>query len=71
MKGLAFLVLAIANVGANFLHQVAPNEFNIDIEERGVRILQKVKFENGLRITEVPQHHHLSAATFVYDNIRV
>ena len=71
MKGLAILVLAIATVGANFLHQVAPNEFSIDIEERGVRILQKVKFENGLRITEVPRHHHISAATFVFDNIRV
>jgi len=52
---------------ANYVHQKSPNEFDIDLEEQGVRITQKIRFENGLIITEVPDHHNISSGTFVFD----
>ena len=63
--------LGILYSQANYVHQKSPNEFDIQLEEQGVRITQKIRFENGLTITEVPDHHNISAGTFVFDEAKV
>ena len=66
------ILIVLVGVGinfshANYVHQKSPNEFDIELEEQGVRITQKIRFENGLTITEVPDHHNISSGTFVFD----
>ena len=64
---LFLIILGIAYGQCTFVHQVASNEFNININEQGAKITQSIRFENGLKITDVPDHHHRSASTFVFD----
>ena len=66
-KLLSLFVCIFTFSSATFVHQVSENEFEIGIEENGVRITENIRYENGLKITVVPSHHHISGATYVYD----
>merc|ERR1712062_15540 len=57
------------SIHARFVKKVLPNQFEIELEERGTRFTQKVRFDEGgnLRITEVPNHNDINGATLIFD----
>merc|ERR1712062_431308 len=57
------------SIHARFVKKVLPNQFEIELEERGTRFTQKVRFDEGgnLKITEVPHHNDINGATFIFD----
>ena len=69
---LILLILGTVGSQAKIVHQVAPNQFELELEERGTRLTQKIRFDpDGLRITEVPAHHDLVHAIYVFDSSTV
>ena len=69
---LILLLLGTCGSQAKIVNQIDPNQFELKLEERGTRLTQKIRFDvDGLRITEVPAHNELVAATYVYDSSKV
>ena len=69
-----FILLILGTLGsqAKIVHQVAPNQFELELEEQGTRLTQKIRFDpDGLRITEVPAHNELVHAIYVFDSSTV
>jgi len=66
---LLLVVGTSCSIHARFVKKVLPNQFEIELEERGTRFTQKVRFDEGgnLRITEVPNHNDINGATFIFD----
>lgn len=57
------------SIQAKFVKNVLPNQFEFELEERGTKFTQKIRFEEGgnLRITEVPDHNDITGATYIFD----
>merc|ERR1711953_373405 len=64
------LILGACGSQAKFVHHNETNhEFELDLEEMGTRLTQKIRFDaDGLRITEVPPHNGRVAARYVFDD---
>ena len=61
------------SIQAKFVNKVLPNQFEFELEERGTKFTQKIRFEEGgnLRITEVPDHNDITGATYIFDKSTV
>ena len=73
-KASLFILLILGTCGsqAKFVHQVGPDQFEVELEEMGTRLTQKVRFDaDGQRITEVPAHNGRVAALYVFDDSMV
>jgi len=70
-KASLFILVILGTCGsqAKFVHQVGPDQFEVELEEMGTRLTQKVRFDaDGQRITEVPAHNGRVAALYVFDD---
>ena len=69
---LILLILGTCGSQAKIVNHIDPNQYELELEERGTRLTQKIRFDvDGLRITEVPAHNELLAATYVFDSSKV
>lgn len=64
---LVAFAIAIASIRAKFVKKISENNYELNINERGAHITQKVTLENDLVITQVPAHHDRVAITYIYD----
>jgi len=63
------LILGACGSQAKFVHHNETNhQFELDLEEMGTRLTQKIRFDaDGQRITEVPAHNGRVAGLYVFD----
>ena len=73
MSPLLLILTFTLSCHAAFVEHLSDKEYNLNIEENGVRFTQKVTVdtENGLVITQVPDHHNIAAATFIFQEATV